>query len=478
MGTVSDLLGLAGAKSMPDASPALAPEQRSADHTADRDKMTFADLGARIGEDNEALRNLLIDTSHQLSTIDDLKETFGKLVDPLSNLLTTLEQERAHNAGSQGALAAIRTSHETLRAEFQALEKKSSELEGDSERLSRDLESAQQNARSLEDEKAKVSGEIAAARGAMAMLVKQLGEEASNVRVLSEEKKLMVERCEISDRRVVGLEAEIAHARERLSLLENDKDTLQAALDRTLAESSRLSRHVAESESALSDARSRLRQMEGSLSAAESERNNLTAACADANERRQSEVHALGLKLDALRSRSDASEKLAAGVRQSLVERTEAMRTAEAKLLEVVVARGEAEKKVEQLAMASSGWEQQTKKLELEVAVLTERCKVLSETLTANESSLAHANEKIKSMTGHTERLQSDAAAHRAETEEHIVQLNATIEHERCERALAEGALETTRADYARIQRQMSQERSTRRVDHQRRVIRNNSTMP
>jgi chromosome segregation ATPase len=124
--------------------------------------------------------------------------------------------------------------------------------------------------------------------------------------------------------------------------------------------------------------------MEGSLSAAESERNNLAAACADANERRQSEVHALGLKLDALRSRSDAAEKLAAGVRQSLVERTEAMRTAEAKLLEVIVARGEAEKKVEHLAVVSSGWEQQTKKLELEVAALAERCKLLSETLTAN----------------------------------------------------------------------------------------------
>jgi crescentin len=471
MGTVSDLLGLAGAKSTPDASAATAPDRRSDDHPANRDKATFADLGARIGEDNEALRNLLIDTGHQLSTIDDLKETFGKLVDPLSNLLTALEQEKARNAGSEGALAAIRTSHETLRAEFQALEKKSSELESDNERIGRELVSAQQHARALDDEKAKLSGEISAARGAMAMLVKQLGEEASNVRVLSEEKKLVAERADTSDRRIVGLEAEIAHARERLSLLENDKDTLQAALDRTLAESSRLSRQLAESESALSDSRSRLRQMEGSLSAAESERNNLAAACADANERRQSEVHALGLKLDALRSRSDAAEKLAAGVRQTLVERTEAMRTAEAKLLEVIVARGEADKKAEQLAVVA-------KNLELEVAALTERCKMLSETLAANESSLSHANEKIRSLSGHVERLQADAAAHRAETEEHIVQLNATIEHERCERALAEGALETTRADYARIQRQMSQERSIRRVDHQRRVIRNNLTMP
>src|SRR5207302_10210448 len=110
-------------------------------------------------EDNQALRNLLIDTSHQLSTIDDLKETFGKLVDPLSNLLTTLEQERATNAGSQGALAAIRTSHETLRAEFQALEKKSSELAGDNERLVRDLASAQQHTRAIEAEKAELNRE-------------------------------------------------------------------------------------------------------------------------------------------------------------------------------------------------------------------------------------------------------------------------------------------------------------------------------
>jgi chromosome segregation ATPase len=388
--------------------------------------------------------------------------------------LTTLEQERADNAGSQGALAAIRTSHDMLRAEFQALAKKSSELEAGNERLGHDLELARQNAGALEEEKARLNGEVAAARGAMAMLVKQLGEEVANVRMLSEEKKLLAERSDISDRRIAGLEAEIAHARERLSPLENDKGTLQAALDRTLAESSRLSLQLAESESTLSDARNRLRQMEASLSAVESERNNLAAACADSNERRQSEVHALGLELDALRSRSDAAEKLAAGVRQSLVERTEAMQIAEAKLLEVVLDRGEAEKKAEHLAVVSSGWEQQTKELELKVAALTERCKMLSQTLAANQSSLTHANEKIRSLAGHVERLQSDAAAYRAETEEHVVQLNATIEHECCERALAEAALETTRADYARIQRQMSQERSTRRVDHQRRLIRNN----
>jgi chromosome segregation ATPase len=445
------------------------------DRPANCNKATFADVGARMGEDNEVLRNLLIDTSNQLGAIDDLKETFSKLVEPLHNVLTTLEREKAANASSQGALAALRTSQETLRGEFQGLEKHSSELKSDNERLNRDLGSALQNARGLEDDKAKLSSEIAAVRAAMAMLVKQLADESGNVRVLAEEKRLLAERADSSDKRVVRLEAEVAHSRERLSLLENDKDTLQAALDRTLAESSRTSRRLAASESALSDSRSRLQQLENSLAAAEAERNKLAAACDESNERRQSDVYALELKLDALRSHSDAAEKLLAGARQSLAARTEEFRAAEAKLSEATAARNEAEKKAAHLSVLSEGWEQQAKKLERETARLTERCEVLAEALATNEGTLGHAQEKIKSLAGQIEQLQLDAAAARAKTEEDMMQLNATIEHERCERALAEGALETTRSDYARVQRQMAQERATRRADHQRRV-RNNLT--
>ena len=220
------------------------------------------------------------------------------------------------------------------------------------------LEAALQNARALEDDKAKLSSEIAAARVAMATLMKQLGEEASNVRVLSDEKRLLTERADTSDQRIVGLEAEVAHARERLSLVENDKDTLQAALDRKLAESSRLSRQLAESESALSDSRSRLRQIESSLAAAESERNKLAAACDEANERRQSEVYALELKLDALRSHSDAAERWRPACGRTWSTRTEEIESAEAKLSEATIARSEAEKKLEHLAAVGEGWEQ------------------------------------------------------------------------------------------------------------------------
>jgi crescentin len=325
------------------------------------------------------------------------------------------------------------------------------------------LTSAQQSTQELDGDKGKLTGEIATMRVALANLEKQLGEEANNGRSLGDEKRLLLERADTADKRIIESEAAANLARERLALLENEKDSLQTALDQTLTQSSRTSRRLAEIENALSEARARLQQMEHSLAAAEDERKKLSAALDEANERRQSEVYALTLKLDAMRSRSIAAEKLLAEMRQSLVARTEEIRATEAKLVEAVLGRSGAEKKAEQLAAANEAHDRQNKKLEQTRLSLTDCGNVLSETVKARDSSLSHAQDKIKSLTDRVELLKAEAAANQAKAEKRIEQLNSAIERERAERAVAEGALEATRSDYARLQSEMSAERSMRR---------------
>ena len=94
---------------------------------------------------------------------------------------------------------------------------------------------------------------------------------------------------------------------------------------------------------------------------------------------------------------------------------------------------------------------------------LPDRCNVLSETVKARDSSLTHAQDKIKSLTDRVELLKAEAAASHAKADKRIEQLNSAIERERAERAVAEGALEATRSDYARLQHEISAERSLRR---------------
>src|SRR5436309_7079187 len=114
---------------------------------------TLADIGARVGEENETLRNLLIDTDRRLGALDDVKDAFRNLVEPIGSALQALEHENSDNVGLRNALAELRSSHETLRTEYQALEKRSAESESDNQSLRRELALVQQVAHGLDSDK-------------------------------------------------------------------------------------------------------------------------------------------------------------------------------------------------------------------------------------------------------------------------------------------------------------------------------------
>jgi len=64
----------------------------------------FSDVGSRMGEENEALRNLLSDTGRKIGELDELKEAFDKIVAPFNSTLRALEQEKAQTLGLNGML--------------------------------------------------------------------------------------------------------------------------------------------------------------------------------------------------------------------------------------------------------------------------------------------------------------------------------------------------------------------------------------
>jgi chromosome segregation ATPase len=127
----------------------------------------------------------------------------------------------------------------------------------------------------------------------------------------------------------------------------------------------------------------------------------------------------------------------------------------ERKVVEATIARNATEKVIERLTAARDALEGKTRELEQGRASLTERSNSLAETLKARETSLAHAEQKIKSLTDRIAEIEVDAGAYRAKTKQRIDELNASLQREGVELAVAQGALETTRKDYARLQRDM-----------------------
>ena len=462
MRTISDFLGRKGVASTSAAYVVPTSAKSGSRGVEEVRETTLADIGTRVGEDNETLRNLLIDTDRRIGALDDLKVAFRSLVEPIGAALHALEQEKT----------------DSLRGDYGALEKRAAELESTGEEVRRELTLTQQTARALDADKAELASEMVAARAEIANLESQLAQEAANGRALSEANQILIEHANAADKRIVELQSDTAQTREKLLLLENDKRSLQTALDQTLAETSRLSRRLTESENALTAARARLEQMDISLAATENERATLATARDETNERHQSETYALNLRLEALRSRAATAEQLLAEVRQTLVARTEEIRGLERKVVEANIARTNTEKIVERLTTARDTLDGKTRDLEQGRAALLERSNNQAEALKARETSLGHAEQKIKVLTDRIAEMEAEANAYRAKAERRIDELSASLQRERVELAVAQGALETTRRDYSRLQRDILAGRSPQQTSPNLEVVSDTTKEP
>ncbi len=424
---------------------------------------SFAEIGERIGEENEALRNLLVDTGRKIGELDDLKDAFGKIVSPFNKTLRALEQEKSQNLSLKDTLDESRGAYETLREHFYAVEKKATALETESERLREDLELSRETVRGLESNRIELSNEIAARQTQIAEIERQLAQETAQRKSLSENKRTLTDQLDAAEKRTVELEAELAAAREKLVLLEDDKRSLQSNLDQTMNESSRLTRRLTESENTLTATRAQLGKVEASFAEAYAERGRLAAALDEAKEGHQSERNTLNMRLDALQSRSATAEKLLAEARQNLIARTEEVRSFDRKSVEATIGRNNSEKKLAQIEASHEARERQIKELELLRAALAERASALTKTLKTRETALARAEEKIQSLTERTGQLEADIQISRTNIEKRVEDLNSSLQRERMERSVAEGALEAARKDNSRLQSEVASLRSALR---------------
>src|SRR6476660_4991669 len=97
-------------------SPASASADPDGAVPQNRSELTLADIGARLGEDNEKLRNLLIDAGHRIGAIGDVQQAFRSLAEPVNTAIRELDQERIENGELRSALAELRIGYDSLHA--------------------------------------------------------------------------------------------------------------------------------------------------------------------------------------------------------------------------------------------------------------------------------------------------------------------------------------------------------------------------
>src|SRR6267154_2511152 len=146
----------------------------AAEGDADAAKAPRADpvdtSATKIGEENEALRNLLVDAGMKVRQFDEYKIFFTKLIEPASQALRTLEQEKTSNIDLRRKLEQMVARSDGLRARTHELETRHAILVGENEKLRQELDLARLEARDAERSRAEFAGENLLKRSTIADL--------------------------------------------------------------------------------------------------------------------------------------------------------------------------------------------------------------------------------------------------------------------------------------------------------------------
>src|ERR1044071_8220510 len=175
MSKLSDLFGRKSGQSGAD-KPVAANAKDRPEQAA---REGVSDVGSRMGEENEALRNLLFDTGRKINELDELKSAFDKIVTPFNNTLRSLEQEKSQNLSLNAQLTESRAAYDKLRSDVYQVEKRATLLGSENERLREDLELAREAVRGLESHRNDINSQIAAQNAQISELERQLGQEST-----------------------------------------------------------------------------------------------------------------------------------------------------------------------------------------------------------------------------------------------------------------------------------------------------------
>ena len=169
---------------------ATAPAQAAAPisgNTAAPQADARTDSSAKIGEENEALRNLLVDAGMKIRQFDDYKNIFMKLIEPATQALRTLEHEKTSNIDLRRKLDQALSRTNDFRARTHELETRHAILVGENEKLRQELDLSRQAARDAERSRSEFANENLIKRSTIADLERQLSLETARVNTLSDD---------------------------------------------------------------------------------------------------------------------------------------------------------------------------------------------------------------------------------------------------------------------------------------------------
>lgn len=407
-----------------------------------------------IGRRNELVRDRIGSLTSRLDDLKGLQDHFASIIEPLAGVLDELPRATSRVAELEASLNHERQLTASARREFAALEDRAAVLDkelGHARGVLARLENEQVEREAASDElKALLRDRTLAVENLDRRLfaeTEKAGAAAAEIRTLRGEIKAL-------DQSLVRTDHELALARERISLLEQENHRLEQLADDQAAKLNDLvPRHDDLSATAAAD-RERVRQLEAQLEAEILHREKADSQYEAALASIRAERGSLELRLDGTINRAAATERLLAQLRDQLREKDEATRIADRNIKQAVIDRAAQERRIEGLHVELARHADRLLDLEREKAEIAGRADMLTKALAAKDAGLEQGTARNLALTERIDQMTTRHEADRAELERENRRLLEELQKERSERLMALGALAIARDSRVALQKQ------------------------
>jgi chromosome segregation ATPase len=459
MTRLSQLLAQNGPTSVRERSAAdLTGLPPSSDGTIDPDPVeaeSDGEASTRLGEECEALRNLIVAAGCKVNELEETKQAFIDIVDPANEALRALEHEKTRNISLTRKLGQLGASHDALHAMLDETEKKARAGANEKEQIKLALESEQRAVRELTAVKAELTNDVAVVRAMVATLEHQVAELSARAKALTEESQRFRSRALDAETKVNGLEPELSATRESLAIVQGENQSLQKSLAQAANDVSQFAKRNTDVETAMTVATERIQQLETTLSGVENDRNRLLTEVNELSERQRNAHTRLQGQFEALQARAAMAEKLLGNTRQLLATRSEEARSSSRQVADVKREREGVEARLREIEASVRAHESHIRELERTRTVLSERNAALVNALKSRDAQTAEADEQRLMAADQIARLEDETRITRMAFEKRIDELLSQLDHERLERQVVEGALDATRSERAQLQQEL-----------------------
>jgi crescentin len=435
------------------APPADTPPQKT---EVELDEDLFVPIATKLGEENEAVRMLLLDAEHKIAELDTIKRSIAKLLDPVTSTLRNYEEAKSEKLILQRALNNAQEVCSKLRDDLAAVQKKAAAFKAECARLQEATAAAKQNMAALERNNARQLAELAEHRIRAAELQNLAQRQASELQLGRTENRRLGERAVAADQQIGQLEGELQIIRQQAKQTQQERAAVQASLEKTFNELAQTARRLSEADKVNAATAARLQAAERNLADAQAERTLLSATLDEAVHQHRDELNVLSSRLETVQARSSLTENLLNEARQALASRTDEIRALERRLIEASTAHGATSEKLSGAEAALAEREARIKDLEAERVALTEHGRKLIQVANEREAAQRDAQQQIGEHSELATRLQDELDAARSSHEVQVEDLKAQLQREQLERSMAEGALEAARKDMARLLQEIS----------------------